>query len=174
MLRIERMIAGAAFVLVPMLLVTCGGEKQPSSDTAAATGSAAAVAQTTGPVSGEQIYQRCVTCHQANGEGTPGVYPPLAGSEYVTAANPAVPIRIVMHGAQGPITVKGTEFNGVMPQGGLGVMMTDEEIAAVVTYIRSSWGNNASAVTPQQVAAERTATAGRTGGMTAAELKPLM
>jgi mono/diheme cytochrome c family protein len=115
-----------------------------------------------------------MSCHQATGQGIPGTYPALAGSEYAANANPAVPIRIVLHGLQGPITVKGTTYNSLMPAYGLGVVMTDEEVAAVLTYVRSSWGNSASAITAAEVAAERQATASHTGAMTAELLKPLM
>jgi mono/diheme cytochrome c family protein len=124
-------------------------------------------------VDGAAIYPRCIACHQANGTGLPGAFPPLAGSEWATG--PAeVPIRIVLHGLQGPITVAGTEYNSVMmPYGGTGEM-NDAEVAAVLTYVRSSFGNSASPVTSAEVAAVRAQTAGRTTGWTADELKPLL
>jgi mono/diheme cytochrome c family protein len=124
--------------------------------------------------SGEQLYQRCVSCHQLNGQGTPGVFPPLAGSEYATAANVAVPIRVVINGLSGPITVKGGEYTGVMPAYGVGVEMTDQEVADVLTYVRSSWGNTAGAVTAADVARERTAKRDTRGATTAEELRRLM
>jgi mono/diheme cytochrome c family protein len=104
----------------------------------------------------------------------PGAFPPLVGSEYATAANVAVPIRIVLHGLQGPITVKGVQYNSVMPAYGTGIVMSDEEVAAVLTYVRRSWGNSASAVTPADVAKERSAARSRTGPMTAEELRSLL
>jgi mono/diheme cytochrome c family protein len=118
--------------------------------------------------------QICVTCHQANGQGTPGAFPPLAGAEYATASNPAVPIRIVLRGMQGPVTVKGAQYNGVMAPFGTGVELSDEQVAAVLTYVRSSWGNSASAITPEQVASERAAAKAAGGAVTAGELTPLM
>lgn len=154
-----------------MMAACGGGEQRPSADTATPQAVAAAPgAQATG----EQLYQRCVTCHQANGEGTPGTFPPLAGSEFANAANPAVPIRIVLRGMQGPVTVKGTQYAGVMPPYGTGVEMSDAEVAAVLTYVRQSWGNNASAVTPEQVAQERAAAGAGASAVTAEELKSLM
>jgi mono/diheme cytochrome c family protein len=118
---------------------------------------------------GAAVYQRCATCHQLTGEGTPGTFPPLAGSSI--ANGPAsVPIRILMRGLQGPVTVKGQEFNGVMPAYGVGVEMSDVEIADVLTYVRSSFGNRSSPVTPAEVAKERAAIAAKTGAWTAAEL----
>jgi mono/diheme cytochrome c family protein len=165
-----------AAILPLVLLAACGGgDKQPAGDTGAAAQTAAAPAAAAGGAqSGEQVYQRCMTCHQANGAGIPGTYPPLAGSEYANAANPAVPIRVVLHGLQGPVTVKGQQFNGLMPAYGTGIEMSDAEVAAVLTYVRSSFGNNAGPVTPEQVAQERAAQRTQTGAATAAELDALM
>ncbi len=161
-----RSIAAAVFVV----LAACGGDKA-ASDTAAAGTTATAAA---GPT-GESLYQqRCVTCHQLNGQGTTGVYPPLAGSEYATAANVAVPIRIVLHGIQGPITVKGAEYNSLMPAFGIGIDMPDAQVASLLTYIRTSWGNAASPVTTEDVARERAASKDIVGAVTAELLKPLM
>lgn len=171
----------ASVVVVVSMLVACGGgDRQPSSDTgaaAAASGSAAATpgAPATAAASGgEQLYQRCVTCHQANGQGLPGSFPPLAGSEFANASNPAVPIRVVMHGLQGPVTVKGTQYDSVMPAGGTGIDMSDEEIASVLTYVRSSWGSTASAITAEDVAKVRATPRSATGPVTAKELEAMM
>ncbi|HUF65887.1 MAG TPA: cytochrome c [Gemmatimonadaceae bacterium] len=160
-----------ATALFPALLACGGADRQPAD--AEPAGTAAAGAAAAG--SGEQLYQqRCVSCHQANGQGLAGAFPPLVGSEYALAANKAVPIRVVLHGMQGPVTVKGVQYNGVMPPGGAGIAMSDEETAAVLTYVRSAWGNSASAVTPQEVAAERAAPRSATGPTTAEELAPLL
>lgn len=161
-----------ATLLVPTL-IACGGAERPGD--AQPAGSPAVAAGTAGAGSGEQLYQqRCVSCHQTDGQGLAGAFPPLVGSEYALAANKSVPIRIVLNGMQGPVTVKGVEYNGVMPQGGAGIAMSDEETAAVLTYVRSAWGNSASAVTAQEVAAERAAPREATGPTTAAELAPLL
>lgn len=90
---------------------------------------------------GAKIYQNvCMACHQQNGAGVAGAFPPLAGSEWV-AGDATIPARIVLHGLQGAIEVKGVTYNGVMPA--FGEQLKDEEIAAVVSYVRSQWGNNA-------------------------------
>jgi mono/diheme cytochrome c family protein len=92
-------------------------------------------------VDGGVIFQaKCVACHQANGQGIPGVFPPLAGSEWVQG-KPAVLANILLHGINGKIHVKGTEYNGQMPV--FKDLLKDEEIAAVLTYVRSQWGNKA-------------------------------
>jgi len=77
-------------------------------------------------------------------------------------------VRIVLHGLQGPVTVKGGTYNGAMPA--WADVMSDAEIAAVLAYVRSSWGNSAGAIAVEKVAQERAATAGRTTPWTAAEL----
>jgi mono/diheme cytochrome c family protein len=112
----------------------------------------------------------CSVCHQATGAGLAGAFPPLAGSEWVTG-RADVPIAIILHGMQGEITVKGQKYNGAMMP--WATSMTDAEIASVVTYIRSAWGNRASAVTAAQVRAVRTRTARRTTPWTAAEVRAM-
>jgi len=114
-------------------------------------------------------YATCAMCHQQNGQGLPGAFPPLAGSEFATAA-PELPIRVVLLGAQGQLTVKGQRFNGTMPAWG---SFSDAEIAATLTYVRSQWGNAASAVTAAQVTAVRSALAGRTRALTGAEIEAM-
>lgn len=112
-------------------------------------------------VLGKKLFNNaaCNTCHQVTGLGQPGVYPPLAGSEWVMGSEERV-IRIVLHGLQGPVTVKGTAFNAAaMPSfgkvAGSGYNWSDEKIAAVLSYVRQEWGNTAGAITPEQVAAIR-------------------
>jgi mono/diheme cytochrome c family protein len=96
---------------------------------------------------GEMKYRSvCMACHKADGRGDPNPsqpYPPLAGSEWVVGAeaSPARQVRILLYGLQGPISVKGKTYSGQMPaQGGA---MKDYEIAAVLTYIRNSFGHKA-------------------------------
>lgn len=111
----------------------------------------------------------CAPCHQGDGNGLPGQFPPLAGSEWVVAEGPNRIIRIVLHGLSGPIVVKGSTYNNQM--NAFRDSMDDVQIANVVTYIRNSFGNKASAVTAAEVAAIRTATAARSDPWTAAELE---
>ena len=69
-----------------------------------------------------------------------GVYPPLAGSEW-PVKEPSIPIRIILHGLMGEIEVAGVKYNNIMsPQG---ILLNDEEVANVLNYVRSSWGNKA-------------------------------
>ncbi len=102
---------------------------------------------------GAVVYiTNCSSCHQTNGEGVPGAFPPLAGNPAVTG-NPVAVIAIVKHGIGGKIEVNGTAYSGIMPpwEG----LISDDDIAAVVTYIRSSWHNRASPVSLANVRAVR-------------------
>ena len=164
-------------VVVGALVLGCGGDRKapepvveapPGAVAAASTGTPSPTASPASP--GEAVYARCVVCHTATGEGVPNVFPPLAGSEWVTGPA-ARPIAVVLHGLQGAVTVKGVTYTNAMMAYGTGVPMSDAEVAAVVTHIRSSWGNAASAVTEAEVARVRKATAGRTGPYTQAELE---
>ncbi len=118
--------------------------------------------------SGQAVFGRtCVVCHQANGQGLAGAFPPLAKSPYATGAKDKL-IKLVLNGLTGPVTVAGQHFNGVMPpwKG----QLSDAEIAAVLTYVRSSFGNSADAVSATEVQQQRAATASRTSPWTVQEL----
>jgi mono/diheme cytochrome c family protein len=101
---------------------------------------------------GKLKYMTCAACHGANGEGGP-IGPPLAESDWVNGPISNL-IRIQLRGLTGPITVSGKQYNFPLPMAALN-HQTDEEIAAVLTYVRNHFGNNASAVTPDQVKALR-------------------
>jgi mono/diheme cytochrome c family protein len=89
---------------------------------------------------GKQVYSaNCVACHQTTGLGLPGVFPPLDGSEWVTA-DESIVANILLYGINGQITVKGATFTGSMP--GFG-RLSDAELAAVASHIRSTWSNKA-------------------------------
>lgn len=124
---------------------------------------------------GRLVYNRptCVACHQTGGQGTPGQFPPLGGSEWVLEAEPGRIIRIVLNGLQGPMEVKGQVYNNAMVP--WKDVLKDEEIAAVITYIRQNkeWGNNASAVKSEQVKAVRDKIKDRSQPFTAEELKTI-
>jgi mono/diheme cytochrome c family protein len=131
---------------------------------------AAAVVVPAGPTDpGEQVFQTCAACHQANAMGLPGAFPPLAGSEWVSA-DPETPIRVVLYGLSGPITVKGATFNSMMPPP---PGLDDKKIALVLTHVRSHFGNTASAISEAQVAAVRSAIGTRPKPFTAEELQAL-
>ena len=107
-------------------------------------------------VAGKRLYDTtCIACHQGTGGGVPGVYPPLVNSDWVTGDEDRV-IRVLLHGLTGPIEVAGQTYGvAAMPAFGAGSTYNwnDERISWVLTYIRNSWGNEASAITAEQVAA---------------------
>ena len=118
---------------------------------------------------GRKVYAAsCSPCHQANGNGLAGQFPPLAGSEWVVTPSAGRSIRIVLDGMTGPVEVKGQQYNNTMVP--WRDNLSDEDIAAVLTYIRSEWGNKAAPVTAEHVKAVRGETAGRSGAWTAPEL----
>lgn len=116
---------------------------------------------------GQKVFRKnCQQCHQASGQGIPGVYPPLVQSRWVEGAA-ALPIKIVLLGLEGPITVKGVQYNNAMTHFS---RLSDRDIAALLTYVRQAWGNAAPPVEEAEVTAIRAQLGGRTTPWTAEEL----
>ncbi len=102
--------------------------------------------------SGEKVFTaHCAACHQANGKGLPGAFPPLAGSDYI-ASDPMKAVHAVLNGLSGPITVNGTDYNAVMRNL---AYLSDSDVAGVVTFVINSFGNKGGEINVAQVAAER-------------------
>jgi mono/diheme cytochrome c family protein len=117
---------------------------------------------------GEDLYvQHCASCHGQQGAGI-GPFPPLAGAEWVTGDEDTA-IRILLHGVQGRIEVDDRIYNNVMPA--FGRRLSDEEVAALLSFVRSAWGNEAEAVSPEDVAEIRRRHAGRAQPWTVAQLR---
>ena len=101
--------------------------------------SAAQVSVASAQPDGRAIFnEQCVACHQAGGKGLPGNFPPLAGNTDLFLARD-FPAHVVLFGMSGKIMVKGDTIDGAMPP--LGEVLKDEEVAAVVNYVRSNFGN---------------------------------
>jgi mono/diheme cytochrome c family protein len=115
-----------------------------------------------------QYLAICVACHQPTGLGLPPVFPPLVKSEYVTG-NPERLIAIILNGVMGPIEVDGKPYNNMMPA--QGAVLTDSKISQVASFVRSSFGEGAAPITPEQVAEARKKYGSRPTGWTEAELK---
>ena len=129
-----------------------------------------AVAVQTASAGATGTYQMiCTTCHQAEGQGVAGAFPPLAGSPWITG-DVETPIRIVLLGLSGEIEVNGKKFNAVMPPP---PGLTDDKIAEAITYARGHFGNTASAVDAAMVKRVRDSLAGRTQSWTVAEITAL-
>ena len=107
---------------------------------------------------GEKAYLACVACHQPNGKGLLDTFPPLAGSKRLLG-DPELPIKIILKGLQGELEAGGEKFNGVMP--GHELLLKDKEIADVLNYVRSAWGNQAPEITAAKVKEVRAETADR-------------
>jgi mono/diheme cytochrome c family protein len=102
---------------------------------------------------GGKLYAaHCAACHQSNGQGLAGAFPPLAESDYLASGGPEVAINVVLNGLTGPITVNGKEFNSVMPNLSY---LSDSDVADIVTFVFNSWGNPGGEVNAAEVAAAR-------------------
>ena len=117
---------------------------------------------------GERVYRSlCQTCHGAAGQGVARAFPPLAGAAWATGDEGRA-VRIVLHGMSGEIVRGGVTYDGLMPAQG---HLSDDEVAAVLTFMRANFGNTAPAISPSTVAAVRAAEARRRGVWTASELE---
>nr|2ZOO_A Chain A, Probable nitrite reductase [Pseudoalteromonas translucida TAC125] len=100
---------------------------------------------------GQRVYEaNCMACHQANGEGIPGAFPPLAKSDYLNN-NPLLGVNAIIKGLSGPIKVNNVNYNGVMPA----MNLNDEDIANVITFVLNNWDNAGGKVSAEQVAKQR-------------------
>jgi len=124
---------------------------------------------------GQKVYKLyCSACHQDDGNGNPSAFiPPLAGSDWVAPKDAHRMIRIVLNGLQGPITVSGKQYGAAAMLPWRDALTADEDVAGVLTYVRSAWGNKAPAVPVEQVKEIRESTKDRGGNWTPAELLTL-
>ncbi|WP_419801206.1 c-type cytochrome [Mucilaginibacter sp.] len=110
-----------------------------------------------GKATASAVYSTyCVSCHQANGKGDGNRFPPVAASEWVNGDKTKL-ISVILNGLNGPVMVKGLSYNEVMPAHGR--FLSNEQVAEVLTYIKSNFGNTPETVTPKEVEAVRKATA---------------
>ncbi|MBV8344118.1 MAG: cytochrome c [Candidatus Eremiobacteraeota bacterium] len=140
----------ACAVALILLVAACAKSSNGASASASASAEAANPASAS---DGAVIYAaNCSSCHQADGAGVSGAFPPLAGNPVVTG-NPIALIAIVKNGLDGKVVVNGHAYSGIMPR--WGGVLSDEQIAAAITFIRSSWHNRAAGVSVAQVRAVR-------------------
>jgi mono/diheme cytochrome c family protein len=143
-----------------------GGDQGGAGEGNAAQG---ATKQANAPSGASIFSSRCSSCHQANGQGVPGAFPPLVGASYVLG-DPEVVVRILLQGLQGEIEVSGQKYNGIMPP--WGPQLNDAEIAAVINHIRNGLGTNkAPTIEEDLVKKIRDETKDRQTPWTAEELK---
>lgn len=124
------------------------GDRRTLSDLSGQVATVASNSMANGP---QLFATHCVACHQANGQGLAGVFPPLAGSEWVTGDERVLAL-ILVFGIHGPIEVAGQAFKGQMPAF---AHLSDAELSAVGSHIRTSWSNQASALELDTVAQAR-------------------
>jgi nitrite reductase (NO-forming)/hydroxylamine reductase len=135
-----------------LLAAASSAQQPPDPRSGAPTVHQAEVAGAAASAAGQKVFAAaCMACHQANGQGLPGAFPPLAGSDFLKA-DPKRAIGIVLHGLTGPVTVNGKEYNSVMPPM---TQLSDAEVADALTYVMNSWGNDFGVVTAADVAAVR-------------------
>ncbi len=148
------------FLIPVFILCSCGGEK-PAEDresevvadnTTESTPVPAEEPESTEPHPGKKVYdQYCTVCHQADGKGVPNAFPPLNRTEWVLGDTDRL-IGVVLNGLTGEIEVNGEKYNSAMTPHNF---LTDQEVADVITYVRSNFGNDGEAVTAEQVAVVR-------------------
>ena len=110
-------------------------------------------------VDGKQLYgAKCAACHQGSGLGVAGVFPPLSGAEWVLG-DEKILTNILLHGVNGEMVVKGNTYKGAMPAW---KSLSDDELAAVLSYIRSDWGNAAPPIKAETIKSQRELTKSRT------------
>lgn len=147
----------------------------PSSQSPATSPTTSPATSPTTPAAAEQlrlgktVFSTCAACHQFNGQGIPGKYPPLDGNPVVNGREDNV-ARIVLRGLHGPVEVHGNTFDGQMPSWS---QFDDRSLAAVLTYVRASWSNDSPPVSEELVAAVRKATSERKKPWTLAELESM-
>lgn len=144
-MNLAKTLLPAAMVVLAVTACSKGSNGASASSSSAPAASAASTA------AGAKLFLAdCASCHQADGKGVAGTFPPLAGSAVVTG-DPAKVIHLVKYGLTGPVSVAGKPYNGMMPA--WSPQISDADIAATLTYVRASWGNNASPITADQVSA---------------------
>jgi len=160
----KKITLSLAFFAGMAMMISCGGnateeattndqqveEAVPAEEAPAEEETAVADENTMDLAEGKALYEaKCQVCHQANGEGLPGAFPPLAKSDFLVADKTAA-IKATINGLSGELTVNGVAFNSVMAP----VPMSDEEILAVMNYVYNSWGNEG-VVTAEDIAAAK-------------------
>lgn len=141
----------ALIILSAVLFASCGGNQQKTESVISQPDQALAAtekAATQAEHPGKKVYNAvCLACHMADGSGVPGMHPPIYESDFVNGDSEQL-IKIVLEGMSGKIEVKGETYNSIMPPQ---AHLSNKQIADVLSYIRSSFGNNSGPVSPEDV-----------------------
>ncbi len=145
----KKVLLGTVSAIAIFMIASCGGGTSDNKG-AVVTPPPSAAAPAAGTEAGAAVYKRtCIACHQTDGGGVAGTFPPLAKSDFI--ADREQTITQVIKGKSGEVTVNGTKYNNVMPPQAL----SEDDIAAVLTYVYSNFGNTGAAVTVAEVKAVR-------------------
>lgn len=157
LITLGMVIFGVIYLLISEPLTTSQyGDQRTVADL---SGSLQTINSNQAAADGKALYAaQCAACHQANGQGVPGVFPPLDGSEWVQG-EPRILANILLHGINGELEVAGQKYQGMMPAF---PQLSDNELAEIITYIRSAWSNRADTVHVNLFEAERQSGSGRT------------
>jgi nitrite reductase (NO-forming) len=131
----QKLFKSLSPIAIALILFSCGGNATSNSQNSGKS-----------PETGEAIYKRtCLVCHQANGEGVPNTFPPLAKSDFLNDRENT--ISQIINGKMGELTVNGVKYNNIMPP----QILNDEEIAAVLSYVYANFGNSGKPITADEV-----------------------
>ena len=120
---------------------------------------------------GKKLFAlNCASCHQTNGEGLPGQFPPLAGSKWVNS-DPGLVVNIILKGLKGPIEVKGVTYGQALNM--VPLPLKDREIANITTYVRQAWGNQASEISEEEVSGFRAESTNQVDQWTGEQLRAM-
>ncbi len=135
-------------IVSAVFIVSCGSNKTSNNESVIEQPDTKTTVAKSNVHPGKKVYDSvCLACHMANGSGVPGMFPPLIESDFVNG-DPAKLIDIVLNGVEGEIEVKGEVYNNVMPPN---PNLTNDQIADVLTFVRSNFGNSAGAISPEDV-----------------------
>lgn len=136
-----------AILILAFVVASCGNKKQPAQPTLIVAPEKPKI-ESAAELSGKKVYKSvCLACHQADGSGVPGMHPPIIESKFVNG-DPDKLIGIVLEGMSGKIEVDGEIYNSIMPPH---AHLSNKEIADVLTYVRSNFGNNSAEISVEQV-----------------------
>jgi nitrite reductase (NO-forming)/hydroxylamine reductase len=155
-MKLKKLSVLLAVLLLGLITAACAQETAEESatanDTAVHTAEVAAAGTDELIARGKEVYlANCAACHQPDGAGLPGAFPPLKDSDFLQGNRKTI-MSAALFGLSGPITVNDVEYNGVMPSLGY---LTDEDLAAALTYVLATWDGDSAAVSVEEVAALR-------------------
>ena len=144
----DKILLYTFIILLSVILFSCNNSSVTKKASPAETTNTLSAVPLVKDQPGKALYKKyCLTCHQANGSGVPGMFPPLSQGSWI-GKSPDELIPIILKGLNGEIEVNGESYKNAMPPQ---TKITDEELALVLTYVRSNFGNHFEPVTPDRI-----------------------